>query len=81
MLPYLIQISDGWNEYAKKIDQHDERYFFSLYKSIAECANMAGCETSDNPDYANEFFDIEYRYRDKMNAIAGVDYTLKNEDK
>ena len=80
MLPTLLRYLDGWKEYAIKINQYNERDFFSLYKSIAECAEMAGCETIDNPNYARNFSNIEYYYRDKMDAIAGVDFILKFEE-
>ena len=80
MLPTLLRYLEGWEEYAKKINQYNERDFFSLYKNIAECAEIASCETINNPDYARDFSDIEYLYRDKMDAIAGVDFTLKIED-
>ena len=80
MLPYLIRISDGWNEYAKKTDQHDERDFFPLYKSIAECAESASCESVEVSAYVADFTAIELCYRDKMDTIAGVDFTLKVEE-
>lgn len=80
MLPTLLSYLEGWEEYAKRIGQYDERDFFSLYKSIAECAEMADCEIIENPDYIRDFSDIEFYYRDKMDNIAGVDFTLKFED-
>lgn len=80
MLPTLLRYLEGWQEYATKIGQYDDRDFFSLYKTIVECAEIASCETIENPNYARDFSDIEFHYREKMDNIAGVDFTLKFEE-
>ena len=80
MLPYLIQISNGWQEYANKINQFDEKDFFPLYKVIAECAENAGMEDICDNKYNKNFSNIEYSYKDKMDVIVGADFTLKIED-
>ena len=80
MLPYLIQIADGWKEYANKINQFDEKDFFSLYKVIAECAESASTEDISDNKYNKNFTNIECSYKDKMDVIVGADFTLKIED-
>ena len=80
MLPYLIQIAEGWKEYANKINQFDEKDFFSLYKVIAECAESASTEDISDNKYNKNFTNIECSYKDKMDVIVGADFTLKIED-
>lgn len=80
MVPVLIRILEGWQEYAKRINQYSEKNFFSLYKTIAECAMFASFEEIIDSRYEKDFSEIEYHYRHKMDSIAGVDYILKIED-
>ena len=77
ILPVLIRYLEGWQQYAKKTNQYDDRDFFSLYKSIAECASLAEGEKIDEPKYKKDFYDIEYFYREQMDSIAGVDFSIK----
>ena len=78
MLPVLIRFLEGWENYAKRINDYDERDFFSLYKAIVECAELASAEKNIDSKYEMDFGKIEYYYRDKMDSIAGVDYSLKD---
>lgn len=80
MLPVLIRFLEGWENYARRINDYNERDFFSLYKTIAECAELASVEKDINPKCIMDFHEIECNYRDKMDSIAGVDYSLKFED-
>ena len=77
ILPVLIRYLEGWQQYAKKINQYNDRDFFSLYKTIAECASLADDEKIINSKYQKDFFDIEYFYRNQMDSIAGVDFSIK----
>lgn len=80
MLPVLIRFIEGWENYARRINDYSERDFFSLYKAVAECAELASVEKDIDPKYIMDFHKIEYYYRDKMDSIAGIDYSLKFED-
>lgn len=77
ILPVLIRYLEGWQQYAKKINQYDDRDFFSLYKTIAECASLADGEKIMDSKYQKDFFDIEDFYRTQMDSIAGVDFSIK----
>ncbi len=46
---YLIRIEQGWKEYAIRKGYKDEDVFFSLYKSIAECAEVAKLDLMPHP--------------------------------
>ena len=80
MLPLLIRYLKGWKEYARTINCDDERVFFPLYKVIAECAELASDEIVNSKEYLRDFSKIEFEYRNKMDNIAGVDYSLKIEE-
>ena len=80
IIPVLIRILQGWQQYAEKINKYDERDFFSLYKVIAECAESASIEEIINPEYDKDFCAMEFYYRNKMDSIAGIDYLLKIEN-
>ena len=77
---YLILIEQGWKEYAQRNRYKDEDVFFSLYKSISECAESADLEKDVPAKYQKDFFEIHMSYQDKMDEIAGVDYTLRFND-
>lgn len=80
MLPYLLRYLNGWQEYARTINCDDERVFFPLYKVIAECAELASDEIVCTEEYSRDFRKIEFEYRNKMDDIAGIDYSLKIEE-
>ena len=80
ILPVLIDILEKLENYVKNINEYDERNFFEWYKTIAECAESASIEEVSDPKYEKDYYDIEYSYRDKMDSIAGVDYSLKFND-
>ena len=77
---YLIRIEQGWKEYADRKGYNDEEVFFSLYKSISECAEEAWLEGNAPPQYQQDFFEIYMSYQDKMDKIAGANYTLRLND-
>ena len=77
---YLILIEQGWKEYAQRKEYTDEDVFFSLYKSISECAETADREKDVPTQYQQDFFEIYMSYQDKMDEIAGADYTLRFND-
>lgn len=77
---YLIKIEQGWKEYAQRKGHKDEDVFFSLYKSISECAEAADREKDVPTQYQQDFFEIYMSYQDKMDEIAGADYTLRFND-
>jgi hypothetical protein len=77
---YLIRIEQGWKDYAERKGFKDEDAFFPLYKSISECAEQAWLEDDVPPQYQEDFFEIHMSYQDKMNEIAGANYTLRLDD-
>lgn len=77
---YLIRIEQGWKEYAVRKGCYDEEVFFSWYKSIAECAEAADLEENVPPQYQQDFFEIYMSYQDKMDEIAGANFTLRLND-
>ena len=77
---YLIRIEQGWKEYAQSKGYKDEDVFFSLYKSISECAEAADREKDVPTQYQQDFFEIYMSYQDKMDEIAGADYSLRFND-
>ena len=77
---YLISIEQGWKEYAQRKEYKDEDVFFSLYKSISECAEAADLEKDVPAKYQQDFFEIHMSYQDKMDEIAGANYTLRLND-
>lgn len=77
---YLIRIEQGWKEYASNKGYIEEDVFFSLYKSISECAEEAWLEGNAPPKYQQDFFEIHMSYQDKMDRIAGANYTLRLND-
>ena len=77
---YLIKIEQGWKEYTGRKGYDDEEVFFSLYKSISECAIAAHREEKVPTQYQQDFFEIYFSYQDKMDEIAGANYTLRLND-
>lgn len=77
---YLIRIEQGWKEYAISKGYKDKDVFFSLYKSIAECAEAADLEKDVPTKYQQDFFEIYMSYQEKMDEIAGATYTLRPND-
>lgn len=80
IVQHLIRIEQGWKEYAERKGDKDEEVFFSLYKSISEYAIAAHREKNVPPKYQQDFFEIYMSYQDKMDEIAGVNYTLRLND-
>lgn len=77
---YLIRIEQGWKDYAERKGFKDEAAFFPLYKSISECAEQAWLEDDVPPKYQQDFFEIYMSYQEKMDEIAGANYTLRLND-
>lgn len=77
---YLIRIEQGLKEYASRKGYKGEDAFFSIYKSIAECAEAADLEKDVPAKYKQDFFDIYMSYQDKMDKIAGATYTIRLTD-
>lgn len=80
IVDHLIRFERGWKEYARNKGYTDEEAFFSLYKSIAECAEAADLEKNVPLKYQQDFFDIFMSYQDRMDKIAGARYTLRLEN-
>lgn len=80
IVDHLIRFERGWKEYARSKGYTDEEAFFSLYKSIAECAEAADLEKDVPLKYQQDFFDIFMSYQDRIDEIAGARYTLRLEN-
>jgi hypothetical protein len=77
ILPHLVNMAEKWQKYVEE-KQYDERDLFPWYKTIVECAEEAEMTCSSSIKHA--FYDIEDKYRDKMDSIAGKDFTFKIKD-
>jgi hypothetical protein len=77
---YLIRIEQSWKDYAERKGFKDEDAFFTLYKSISECAEQAWLEDDVPPKYQQDFFEIYMSYQEKMDEIAGANYSLRLND-
>ena len=77
ILPYLIRFAEGWKAYADKNNMRDESIFFPIYKDICECAEEAWREENVPEEFQQDFLEISGLYHDKMNKIAGKNYTFR----
>ena len=69
ILPHLVMMAEKWQEYVDK-NNYDERDLFPLYKTIVECTEDAEMEKSIPKTLKLDFFDIELKYRDKMDSLT-----------
>lgn len=80
ILPYLIRYTNEWEEYARKQSDFGERYFFDLYREIAENAESSLSEEKIPEKYQMDYADIGLLYRNKIGNLTGLSFVIKPEE-
>ena len=76
ILPYLSEVAEKCEAYARQQSEFEERDLFSLYELVAECADEAYGDTACSNEFKRECSEIESKYRMKLEAITGTTYIL-----
>ena len=77
IIPYLVDIAEKLEQYTQPDDCNVDRDLFSLYKAIADAAKSTFFETSETKTANTEHFDVWMKYQGKVEAIANIDFSLK----
>jgi hypothetical protein len=74
--PYLVEIADQLETYARTFPDFEERDMYSLYQKIVDCAGWICRDTSVSDEKAREYDKIGDQYQDKLINIVSQDYLL-----
>lgn len=77
ILPYIVDVAEKLEAYARRQPDFEERYLYSLYNLVKECAEEASLAYRGNRDEKEKIWEIEWAYTDKIEAITGADYNLQ----
>lgn len=76
ILPYFKKCVEELEVFTKKQSDYEERYMYSLYEYVAECADDAAYDDVCSEEDSRRYRDLEYEYRCKMKNITGATYQL-----
>lgn len=77
IFPYIVDIAEKLEAYAKKQPDFEERYLYPLYSLVKECAEETSLMCKGDLEEQRKIWSIEWEYTDRMNAVTGADYDLQ----
>lgn len=78
-LPCLIRYADGWEKYIEE-NNFDANPIFPIYEEIVECADLALLEQDIPACFQLDYSAISKKYRERMDAITGISYSVRQRE-